>query len=96
MLIFFSFSISSSFFRNPRSTTQPDPITGTQFGYKTPEGVKDNAILSSPTTIVWPALLPPWKRTTKSADEAKKSVTLPLPSSPHWAPRTTVVDKFSP
>ena len=31
-----------------------------------------------------------------TADEAKKSVTLPLPSSPHWAPRTTVVDKFSP
>src|SRR5665648_1290531 len=46
---------------------------------------------SSPSrTIVWPALLPPWKRATTSAFSASRSVILPLPSSPHWAPTTTV------
>src|SRR3954447_10888642 len=40
--------------------------------------------------IVWPALLPPWKRTTTSACSARRSMTLPLPSSPHWAPTITV------
>src|SRR5436190_2318456 len=45
---------------------------------------------SSPRTIVWPALLPPWKRTTTSAFSARRSVILPLPSSPHWAPTTTM------
>src|SRR6478735_12152669 len=41
-------------------------------------------------TIVWPALLPPWKRTTASACSASRSVILPLPSSPHWAPTMTI------
>src|SRR4051812_38006262 len=41
-------------------------------------------------TIVWPALLPPWKRTTASACSASRSTTLPLPSSPHWAPTITM------
>src|SRR5659263_53197 len=46
---------------------------------------------SSPSrTIVCPALLPPWKRATTSAFSASRSVILPLPSSPHWAPTTTV------
>src|SRR3712207_1583949 len=46
---------------------------------------------SSPLrTIVWPALLPPWKRMTASARSASRSTTLPLPSSPHWAPTTTM------
>src|SRR5687768_18051448 len=40
--------------------------------------------------IVWPALLPPWKRTTTSAFSAIRSTTLPLPSSPHWAPTMTI------
>ena len=92
--MFLSSNILSSCFKKPKSITHPEPITGTQSGYRTPEGVNDRAILSSPTTIVWPALFPPWNLTTKSAVEAKKSVTLPLPSSPHWAPRTTVVDNF--
>src|SRR6202012_4237559 len=38
--------------------------------------------------MVWPALLPPWKRTTTSARLASQSTILPLPSSPHWAPIT--------
>ena len=35
---------------------------------------------------VWPALLPPWPRATTSADSVRKSIILPLPSSPHWEP----------
>src|SRR3954454_20510198 len=45
---------------------------------------------SSPRTIVWPALLPPWKRMTASARSASRSTTLPFPSSPHWAPTTAM------
>src|SRR6185437_16174141 len=41
--------------------------------------------------MVWPALLPPWKRTTISARLASQSTTLPLPSSPHWAPITATL-----
>src|SRR5690606_5144703 len=40
-------------------------------------------------TSVWPALCPPWKRTTMSARSDSQSTILPLPSSPHWAPTTT-------
>src|SRR5262245_51900841 len=39
-------------------------------------------------TRVWPALCPPWKRTTSSARSESQSTILPLPSSPHWAPIT--------
>src|ERR1041385_3037380 len=39
-------------------------------------------------TSVWPALWPPWKRTTTSARALSQSTILPLPSSPHWAPIT--------
>src|SRR5271169_1256578 len=40
-------------------------------------------------TRVWPALWPPWKRTTISACSDSQSTILPLPSSPHWDPTTT-------
>src|SRR4051794_5743154 len=40
--------------------------------------------------MVWPALLPPWKRITSSARSASRSVTFPFPSSPHWAPTITI------
>src|SRR5919108_5052861 len=49
-----------------------------------------NLYTSPPRTIVCPALLPPWKRITRSACSASRSVTLPFPSSPHWAPKTTI------
>src|SRR5678815_1124150 len=42
-------------------------------------------------TSVWPALCPPWKRTTTSARSDSQSTILPLPSSPHWAPTTTTL-----
>src|SRR6188472_4209736 len=54
-----------------------------------PEGIRWNLNSSPSRTIVWPALLPPWKRTIASARSASRSVTLPLPSSPHWAPTIT-------
>src|ERR1700755_3653135 len=40
---------------------------------------------------VWPALWPPWKRTTTSARSLSQSTILPLPSSPHWAPITATL-----
>src|SRR3954447_26480641 len=40
--------------------------------------------------MVWPALLPPWKRTTRSARSASRLVTFPFPSSPHWVPTMTI------
>src|SRR5579863_6590450 len=55
-----------------------------------PEGTRWNFHSSPSRTIVWPALLPPWKRTTASARSASRSVILPLPSSPHWAPTITI------
>src|ERR1700761_5937486 len=42
-------------------------------------------------TSVWPALWPPWKRTTTSACSDNQSTILPFPSSPHWAPTTTTL-----
>src|ERR1700761_9123716 len=42
-------------------------------------------------TRVWPALCPPWKRTTMSACSDNQSTILPFPSSPHWAPTTTTL-----
>src|SRR5229473_120105 len=42
-------------------------------------------------TSVWPALCPPWKRTTTSARSDSQSTILPLPSSPHWAPTTATL-----
>src|SRR5688500_18901508 len=40
--------------------------------------------------MVWPALLPPWKRTTYLARSARTSTTFPFPSSPHCVPMTAV------
>src|SRR3954451_18007676 len=71
------------------STTTPLPIAHTLPGYRIPDGIRWNLKVSLPRTIVWPALLPPWKRMTRSACSARRSVTFPLPSSPHWAPTTT-------
>src|SRR6202521_5117368 len=68
------------------STTTPLPMTQTQSGYRMPDGMSWN--LNSPCSVmtVWPALLPPCERITMSALAARKSMTFPLPSSPHWPP----------
>lgn len=42
------------------------------------------------TTMVWPALFPPWQRAQRSTVAQRISTSFPLPSSPHWEPRTTV------
>src|ERR1700722_4292028 len=42
-------------------------------------------------TSVWPALWPPWNRTTTSAPTDSQSTILPLPSPAHWAPTTTTL-----
>src|SRR5690606_37397849 len=46
-------------------------------------------VLTPSMTSVWPALCPPWKRTTADARSVSRSTILPLPSSPHWVPITT-------
>src|SRR4029077_15335677 len=43
----------------------------------------------------WPALWPPWKRTTPCARSVSQSTILPLPSSPHWVPMTTTLRAFA-
>src|SRR4029077_20760953 len=51
-----------------------------------PDGMSWN--LNSPCSVmtVWPALFPPCERMTMSALAARKSMTFPFPSSPHWPP----------
>src|SRR4029453_11535351 len=85
---------SSSSVSTRGSTTTPLPMMHVLPGERIPLGTRWNANFSSPLTIVWPALLPPWKRTTTSACSARRSTTLPLPSSPHWAPTITVLVFF--
>src|SRR5690348_1985318 len=53
-----------------------------------PEGTRRKANAPFSCTTRCPALLPPWKRTTKSAPIESSSTILPLPSSPHCAPMT--------
>src|SRR6476646_7600659 len=54
-----------------------------------PDGISRSTVFLPPMTSVWPALWPPWKRTTPCALSVSQSTILPLPSSPHWAPMTT-------
>ena len=60
--------------------------------FKIPDGNKCKMIFLLLTTTVWPALLPPWKRTTILTLVPNKSTTFPFPSSPHWEPTTTYPD----
>src|SRR5579884_1342622 len=83
-------SSSSSSVSTRGSITTPLPITHGLPGCRIPEGIRCSFQASPLRTIVCPALLPPWKRTTTSARSASRSVTLPLPSSPHWAPTNTI------
>src|SRR3954451_2538174 len=72
------------------SMTTPLPITHFLPGYRIPDGIRWNFHTVSSRTIVCPALLPPWKRITRSTCSASRSVIFPLPSSPHWAPTMTI------
>src|SRR5262249_30976874 len=70
--------------------TTPGPSMQMRPGCSTPAGTRFRTVFSPFTTSVWPALLPPWKRTTKSASAARRSTTFPFPSSPHCVPMMTV------
>src|ERR1044072_5284867 len=59
-----------------------------------PLGIRCSAVLTPLITSVWPALWPPWKRTTPWAISVSQSTSLPLPSSPHWVPTTTTLRPF--
>src|SRR5262249_34575607 len=83
-------SSSSSSVRTFGSITTPLPITHSLPGCKMPDGIRCNFQVCPLRTIVWPALLPPWKRTTASARSASMAVTFPFPPSPRWAPTTTI------
>src|SRR5438874_630019 len=74
------------------STTTPLPMKQRLPGWSTPLGTRWRTVLVPPTTKVCPALAPPWKRTTTSAQEVKRSTIFPLPSSPHCAPTITTFD----
>src|SRR4051812_50056258 len=56
-----------------------------------PLGIRCSAVFTPLITSVWPALWPPWKRTTPWAISVSQSTNLPLPSSPHWVPTTTTL-----
>src|SRR3989338_1584303 len=56
-----------------------------------PLGIRCSAVFTPLITSVWPALWPPWKRTTPCAFSVSQSTSLPLPSSPHWVPTTTTL-----
>src|SRR5262249_7902509 len=82
-------SISSM--SEPGSMTTPQPMTQRRPLCRIPDGIVCSTYFSRPTTTVWPALLPPEKRTTTLTWGVVTSTTLPLPSSPHCAPITTIV-----
>ena len=46
------------------SITTPLAMTGMHVGVRMPDGSRCRAYFSSPMTTVWPALFPPWYRTT--------------------------------
>src|SRR4051812_45569742 len=54
-----------------------------------PLGMRCSAVMTPLMTSVWPALWPPWNRTTPCALSVSQSTSFPLPSSPHWVPTTT-------
>ena len=57
-------SASSSSTRPASETTVPPPISSFVPATSAPEGTMCSATLASPTSIEWPALLPPPKRAT--------------------------------
>src|SRR5690242_1692382 len=70
-------------------STTPLPIRHSASGRRMPDGIRCRTVFTPLMTSVWPALWPPWKRTTAWAWSVSQSTTLPLPSSPHWVPTTT-------
>src|SRR6478736_3298703 len=73
----------------PGCSTTPLPMRHSASGRRMPDGIRCRTVFLPPMTSVWPALWPPWKRTTAPISSVSRSTILPLPSSPHWAPSTT-------
>src|SRR5207244_9743178 len=86
---------SSSVKKVSGSSTTPLPTTHTA-PWMIPDGIWCSTNSPAPVSTVWPALAPPWYRTTRSARSARTSTIFPLPSSPHWAPTTTTQCVFGP
>ena len=93
-LIFCARSPSISSTSATGSITTPLPMTHVFSGRKMPDGIRCSTYFLPPVMTVWPALLPPCERTTMSAFSVRKSMILPLPSSPHWAPTRIVFAIF--
>src|SRR3954462_5547798 len=72
-------------------TTTPLPMKQSTKLRIIPDGIRCSTVFLPPMTSVWPALCPPWKRTTPCARSVSQSTILPLPSSPHWVPMTTTL-----
>src|SRR5215813_198464 len=70
-------------------TTTPLPMKQSTSARRMPDGIRCSTVFLPPITSVWPALWPPWKRTTAPMSLVRRSTILPLPSSPHCAPRMT-------
>ena len=70
-------------------STTPLPTKIATPGRSTPDGMSRSTVFLPAIHSVWPALCPPWKRTTPAALSVSQSTILPLPSSPHWVPMTT-------
>ena len=64
-------SPSSSSSRTRGSTTTPSAITDVMCGYRIPEGISWSLSVCPSARIVWPALFPPWYRTTRSIRSAR-------------------------
>src|SRR5215831_5520776 len=72
------------------SATTPLPMMQATCGWRMPLGMSWNLNSPCSVTTVCPALLPPWALITMSACSARKSTSLPLPSSPHCPPTITM------
>mmetsp|Transcript_13710 Transcript_13710/g.39104 ORF Transcript_13710/g.39104 Transcript_13710/m.39104 type:complete len:216 (-) Transcript_13710:11-658(-) len=84
-----SFSASSSRISVGRWQATPLPMRFLQLLLIIPQGSRWKAYFLPSTTRVWPALAPPLNLAQSCTSCARMSTSLPLPSSPHWAPRTT-------
>src|ERR1700743_326361 len=82
-------SISASLKNASSDKTTPLPMRQRTCACRMPEGMRDSTVFLPPITSVWPALWPPWKRTTACTWSVSRSTTLPLPSSPPCKPMMT-------
>src|ERR1700729_2629929 len=77
-------------------STTPLPIRHNTPSRRIPDGIRCRTVFLPLMTSVWPALCPPWKRATAPTRSVSRSTILPLPSSPHCAPRITTDLPMSP